>query len=198
MRLLFEYHYDIALKHVWNLLTLAFEYNFFFVHHSFVDVNCECLRFLYYLLAPTFVAVLLVDSSLTFASLAWLLHLHLHETHILHYFDHSLSIALVASFCLATFSTATLAFITVDVPLDGNFFNDSVVQFLQSYREINFVLRALHTIVTSSLVTFDFIFALLIIDLTLDIVGQHLVSPVNLCELLCSVLVARVFVRVVL
>ena len=67
-----------------------------------------------------------------------------------------------------------------------------VVQFLKSYREINFVLRALHTIVTSSLVTFDFIFALLIIDLTLDIVGQHLVSPVNLCELLCSFLVARV------
>jgi len=125
--LLFQNQYNVALQHVGHLLTLSLVDNFFLMHHSLLDIDCECFRFLNDFLSSAVSAVLLVNSAFTFTFIARLLHLHLHEAHILHDFDHTLSFAFIASFGLSPLSSATLAFLTVYVSLNSDFFYDSGV-----------------------------------------------------------------------
>lgn len=202
MRRLFENQYDVSLKHVGNLLALSLIHNFLFVGHAFINVYSECLWLLIDFFALAINTVFLVDSTLTFAFVTVLLCLHLHEAHILHYFDDTLPFAFCAGLGFSTFGATTLASGTVDVPLNGNFFNDSIVKFFESYGEINFVLWALLALIAPSFMAFNFIFSLLIINLSFDFVSENFISTIDFCELLRSILITYikkldfVFVRI--
>ena len=127
---LLEHHHDVALHHVGHLLTLAFKDNLFIISHAFFNVHGERLWLHDYLLSFANLAILLIHSALTLALGAGLLHLHLHETHVLHHFHHALSITILASFSLSTFGSAAFALLAVYVALDREVFLDAHVELL--------------------------------------------------------------------
>lgn len=109
------------------MFTLSLIHNFLFVGHAFINVYSERLWLLIDFFPSAICTVFLVDSTLSFAFVTVLLRLHLHEAHILHYFDDTLTFTFLACLGLSTFSAATPACRTVDVPFNGDFFNDSIV-----------------------------------------------------------------------
>ena len=117
MRLLLELDHDVALDHIRDLLSLLLVDDLLHVLHTFLDVQGERLCVHHDLLTATSCAILLIHAPFSLALRAGLLHLHLHEAHVLDNFDSALALALGASFGLATFSTTALALGAVDVPL---------------------------------------------------------------------------------
>lgn len=79
-----------------------------------------------------------------------LLHLHLHETHVLYHCHDSLTIALRARFCSSSFSATTLALRAVDISTDVEFFLDSIVELFKRHLKVKLVLWALPPIVSAS------------------------------------------------
>jgi len=165
MLVLLNLHDDVTLEHVGDLLSLALKDNLFVVHHALNDVHSESCWLLDDLLAFAFNAVLLVHFAFTATFIASLLHLHLHEAHVLVHGDSSSSTAFGACFCLSTLSAATFTLCAVDVPFNCEVFLHSIVKFFKSHSEIKLVLRALHTIVATTFVALNFVFTLLVIDL---------------------------------
>ena len=186
------------MEHVGYLLTNAFVHNLLTVSHALRDVNIENLWLLNNFLSFAQVAVLLIDSTFALALITRLLHLHLHESHILDHFDLTSSFTLSTILRLSAFSATALAFAAVDVPLDRELFLSSIVYFLKGNFQVELVFRALHAVVSSPFVTFNFIDALLVVNLTLGVVKEHFLSPVDLGELLSCFFITRVFVGMVL
>lgn len=83
MRLLFQNHDDVALQHVGYLLALALIDYLLAICHTFDDVNNELFLLLDDLATAALTAVLLVCTALTAALVTRLLHLNLHEAHVL-------------------------------------------------------------------------------------------------------------------
>ena len=125
-----------------------------------------------------------------------LLRLYLHEAHILHHSNHALAFALWTGLCLAAFSAAALASRTVDVSAHIELLEHACVELLKSNFHVDFTLRPLHPIVTTSLVPLHLILALLIVDLPLGFVCQHFVGTIYLRELLGSLFISWVLIRV--
>ena len=118
MGLLAQQDYDVSLDHVGDLLTLALVDYLLVVSCPLDYLKIKVLSFLDDLASFTLSTVFLVHSSLSTALVARLLHLHLHETHVLYHFHHSLALALIASHRLSTLGTRSLALSAVDVALD--------------------------------------------------------------------------------
>ena len=189
MLVLLEHHDNVTLQHVWHLLTLTFKDNFFIISHAFLDVHGECLRLHHNFLSFALFAILLINSALTLTLWTWLLHLHLHEAHILHDLHHTLSFAILACFSLSSFGSAAFALLTVYVSLDGEVFLDAHIQLFERHSEVKSILGAFHSVAATPFISFDFLLALLIVNLTLSIICQHFEGSVDPSELLCSFLV---------
>ena len=189
VRLLLEHNNNITLQHVRYLLALSLVDNLLIVSHALVDIDHEGLWFENNLLAPTSRAVFLISAALAPALTARLLHLHLHEAHVLHNLFLAATFALRASLSLATLSTTALAFGAVDIPAHGHFLVCAIVELFQSDLKFHFILWSLHAIVTAALVTLNLILTLRVVDLTLNIICEHFKRSVDLCELLCSLLI---------
>ena len=183
-------HDDVTLKHVGHLFTLAFKDNFFVISHALHDVHCQCFRLHHNFFPLTLSAVLLIYSALTTTFLARLLHLHLHEAHILSDTDLTLSIALLTCFSLSSLGSTTLAFLTINVPLHREVFLYAIIEFLQRNTKFELIFRSLHSIAATALVPIYLIFALLVIYLPLCIISKHFQRPVDSRELLCRFLIA--------
>ena len=174
VRLLLQYDNNIALQHVRHLFTLSLIHHLLVIGGSLGDVNYESLGFTDDLPAPTRRTVLLICASLALALVTGLLHLHLHEPHVLNDLHHARALALGTRLGFASFSSASLALTAVYVPADGHLLVDPIVQLLKSDFQVYFILRSFHAIVSTSLVAFYLILSLSVIDLSLDIVSEHL------------------------
>ena len=191
--LLLESNNDVALEHVWYLLSLTLEDYLLPVCHSLRDVYLESF-WLHLDFAPLASGtVFLIGAPFTFAFIARLLHLHLHKAHVLDNFDLSRALALWTGLGFAALSTRTFAFGAVDVPLHCEFLANAIVQFVKGHLKADFALWPLHPIVASALVSLDLVLALLIINLFLNFVSENLMSSVDLCELLSRILIAYYF-----
>jgi len=171
MRILLNLHDNVTLKHVGYLLSRALKDNTLFVRHALNNIHGQSLGFLNDLLASALNTVLLIHPAFATTFVACLLHLHLHEAHVLVYSDSSSSTAFRASFGLTTLSAATLAFCTVDVPFDCEVLLHTIVEFVESDFELQLVLGSLHAIVSTTFVAFNLFLALLVIYLAFSIIG---------------------------
>ena len=101
----------------------------------------------------------------------------------------ALSIALCTLFGLSTFGTAALALLAVNIPFHGEVFLNAIVELFECDAELKLVFWALLSIAAPALVPVNLVLTLLVIDLALRIIAQHLQRPVYSCELLCSILI---------
>lgn len=184
MRLLFQNHNDVALQHVRYLLSLALIDYLLAISHTFHDVNNELFLLHDNLATAALTTVLLVCAALTAAFVTRLLHLNLHEAHVLKHLDLSLALALRASLGFAAFGAGALALFAVDIPVYVKVLGGSHIELFETHREINLVLGSFHALITAALVALNLVFALLVVDLPLLIVGEHLVRSVDFGELL--------------
>ena len=198
MRRLLELQDYVTLQHVRHLLTQSLVYNLLFVYHSWYNLQVEPFLLHDDLSATADLAILLVRASFALALATGLLGLYLHEAHILRHPNHALAFTLWACLCLAAFSSTALASRTVDVSAHIELLKHACVELLERNFHVNFTLRPLHPIVTTSLVPLDLILALLIVDLPLGLVCQHFVGSIYLRELLCSIFITWILIRVIL
>ena len=182
-------HDNIALKHIGDLLSLALEDDLLVIRHAFLDVHRQRFGLLHHLLPPALDAVFFIDSALASALIARLLHLHLHEAHVLSDAHSALSIALLALFGLATLGTTALALPAVNIPFHREVFLNAIVELFQRDAELKLVLGALLSVASPALIPVNLVFTLLVIDLALRVISQNLQRSVNSRELLCSILV---------
>lgn len=175
------------------MLSLSFVDYFLAVCGSAFNIGHELFRLDNYFATTASRAVFFIHSSLSFALVTRLLSLHLHETHVLNHFDDALALAFSTGFCLASLSTRTFTFLAVDVPVDGEFLSHAVVQLLKSHLEVYFTFGSLHAIIASALISVHLILTLLIINLSLNLVGQNFTRTIDSCELLRSIFVAYVY-----
>ena len=145
--LLLQHDNDVALQHIWHLFTLSLEDDPLLVSHAFRDVNCDRLLVLDDFFALAGFAVFLVDLTTSCTLVARLLHLHLHESHVLGHRNLAFSLALGALLLLAALGTGALALAAVDVAIDVELHLGPGVQLLQRHLQLQAVLWTLSAIV---------------------------------------------------
>ena len=189
MRLLIDHGDNVTLEHVGHLFSLSLKYYLFFVGHALFDVDCEGFCFIGYFAASTLSTILLILTSFAFAAITSLLHLKLHESHVLQNFHRALSLALFACYSLSTFSSRAFALRAVHISIYSELLLGAFVKLFQSYREIYFALRTFHSIVSSSFVSIYFVLTLLVIDLSFYFIRENFICTIYLCKLFCGVLI---------
>lgn len=130
MWLLFEYHNDVTLKHVRHLFALSLKQYFLVVRHTLLNTNLECLRLYDHFLAAACLTVFLIGAAFASTLVTRLLHLHLHESHVLSHRHRPLAFALGASLGLAALGARALALGAVDVASDAELLLRAIVELL--------------------------------------------------------------------
>ena len=133
--------------------------------------------------------VFFIGATLASTLVTGLLHLHLHESHVLSHRHRALSIALGTGLCFASFSTRAFTLGTVDISLNLDLLLYSVVEVFERDLELELVLWSLSSVVTPTLVPFNLILALLVVNLAFYVICQYLFRPADLTELLSSLFV---------
>lgn len=168
--LLLQLDHDVTLDHIRHLLSLLLVQDLLHVQHTFLDIERQCLGVHNDLLTTASTTVFLVHATLSLALRARLIHLHLHEAHVLDHLHHPLSLTLGAGLGLAALSTTTFTFGAVDVAVDVELFLATSVELFKSHRVLKLMLGAFPAVVTSPFVAFDLIFTLSVVDLSLVLI----------------------------
>lgn len=199
MRLLLYCENKVTWDHVWNLLGFAFKYNLIAILHSLFNLHIQSLDIIDNLAALAMRAVCGSDLPSPSTSVASCLHLHLHsETNLNLLHDDALPLTLRALLCLSVFCSSSATLRAVYVPSNRHVSCSSQIEFFECDPYICACLWPLLPLVASPLKPLESLVALLIIYLSLVLVAEHLICPVDLFECACGLLIARVLVRVVL
>jgi hypothetical protein len=116
MLFLFNYKSNITLNHIWTLFALSLKMNLLVRSHTTLYFNFKYFLLLYHSLTMTCWTLFCKDLAFSFTSVARLLHLHLHHTHI--YILNYLTLPLTSWTCfkVSTISTRPFAFRTINIP----------------------------------------------------------------------------------